>query len=57
MLAQGSDAAKRSATFRQDWLDLKADLRRWSRIERLSAGLIAIAVAILPATLALFGQG
>jgi len=61
MLADGCDAAKRAATFRKDWRDLKADLQRWSRVERVSAGvlvagMLAAVCAILPATLVLLGQ-
>lgn len=57
MSAQDSNAAKSTTSFRQDWRDLRADLRRWTRFERLSAGLIAVALAIVPATLVLLEQG
>lgn len=57
MVADGSDTPKPTANFRRAWRDLKADLRRWKRIERFSAGLLALAIATLPAGLALFGQG
>ncbi|WP_189048472.1 hypothetical protein [Aliidongia dinghuensis] len=53
MFAAGSHDAKRTALLWKDWLDLQADLRRWTRAERVSAGLIAVAFALLPATLAL----
>ena len=53
MFAAGSHDAKRTAPLWKDWLDLQADLRRWTRAERVSAGLIAVAFALLPATLAL----
>jgi len=57
MPVAGSDAAKREAVLRQDWQDLKADLRRWTRAERISACFIVFALATLPPTLALFTQG
>ncbi len=57
MAADGSETSKPTASFRRDWRDLQADLRRWKRIEWFSAGLLALAIATLPAGLAWFGQG
>lgn len=57
MTAHSSATAKGAVTLRKDWQDLKSDLQRWTRFERVSAGFITFAMAGLPVTLAVFGLG
>jgi hypothetical protein len=56
MLANGSATLKGSA-LQRDWLDLKADLARWTRAERILAGLFGCSVAVLMPFLVGLGQG
>lgn len=57
MLANDSATLKGSALLQKDWLDLKADLARWTRAERILAGLFGCSVAVLMPFLVALGQG
>lgn len=48
---------KGSAPLRQDWSDLRADLRRWTRAERILAGLFGCGMAAAMPLLVALGLG
>ncbi|MDB5363289.1 MAG: hypothetical protein JWO51_4586 [Rhodospirillales bacterium] len=57
MFTNDSATPTGSALLRQDWSDLKADLRRWTRAERILAGLFGCGMAAAMPLLIALGLG